>query len=73
MLAIAPACIPPLPKRPRKPRPRPEPKLKRLSYKEREALLWYPNIEGRPMKLLPPRAVLAREPPAYLPVAKKPA
>ena len=78
MLGIAPACIPPLPKRPRKPRPKPEPKPKRLTYKEREALLWYPNIEGRPMKLLPPRAVLAREPPAYLPdalmpVAKKPA
>jgi hypothetical protein len=73
MFGIAPACIPPLPKRPRKPRPKPEPKPKRLSYKEREALLWYPNLEGRPMKLLPPRAVLAREPPAYLPVAKKPA
>jgi hypothetical protein len=73
MFGITPACIPPLPKRPRKPRPKPEPKPKRLSYKEREALLWYPNLEGRPMKLLPPRAVLAREPPAYLPVAKKPA
>jgi hypothetical protein len=71
MLGIAPACIPPLPRRPRKPRPKPGPKPRRLSYKEREALLWYPNIEGRPMKLLPPRAVLAREPPAYLPVPKK--
>jgi hypothetical protein len=78
MLGLAPACIPPLPRRPRKPRPKPEPKPKRLSYKQREALLWYPNIEGRPMKLLPSRAVLAREPPAYLPAAllpvpKKPA
>jgi hypothetical protein len=72
MLAIAPACIPPLPRRPRKPRPKPEPKPRRLSYKEREALLWYPNLEGRPMKLLPPRAVLAREPPAYLPAALMP-
>jgi hypothetical protein len=71
MLGLAPTCIPPLPRRPRKPRPKPEPKPKRLSYKEREALLWYPNIEGRPMKLLPPRKVLAREPPAYLPVPKK--
>jgi hypothetical protein len=78
MFGITPACIPPLPRRPRKPRPKPEPKPKRLSYKQRQALLWYPNIEGRPMKLLPPRAVLAREPPAYLPAAllpvpKKPA
>jgi hypothetical protein len=71
MFGIAPACIPPLPKRPRKPRPKPEPKPRRLTYKEREALLWYPNIEGKPMKLLPPRAVLAREPPAFLPIPKK--
>jgi hypothetical protein len=71
MFGLTPACIPPLPRRPRKPRPKPEPKPRRLSYKQREALLWYPNIEGKPMKLLPPRAVLAREPPAYLPVPKK--
>jgi hypothetical protein len=55
MLGIAPACIPPLPKRPRKPRPKPAPKPKRLTRKQLEALLWYPNIEGRPMKLIPPR------------------
>jgi hypothetical protein len=78
ILGTPPACIPPLPKRPRKPRPKPAPKPRRLSYKQRQALLWYPNIEGRPMKLLPSRAALAREPPAYLtaallPVAKKPA
>jgi hypothetical protein len=52
---VAPACIPPLPQRPRKPRPRPEPKPRRLTRKELKALLWYPNIEGRPMNLIPPR------------------
>lgn len=55
MLGITPTVIPPLPPRPRKPRPRPAPKPKRLSRKQREAILWYPNLEGRPMKLLPPR------------------
>jgi hypothetical protein len=55
MLGIAPACIPPLPRRPRKPRPRPAPKPARLTRKQLEALLWYPNIEGRPMRLIPPR------------------
>ena len=28
---------------------------KRLTRKEREAALWYPNLEGKPMKLLPRR------------------
>ena len=28
---------------------------KRLTRKEREAILWYPNLEGKPMKLLPRR------------------
>jgi hypothetical protein len=39
----------------RKPRPRPAPKPKRLTRKQREAILWYPNMEGRPMRLLPRR------------------
>ena len=50
MLGITPACIPPLPKRPRKPRPA---KPRRLTRKQREAILWYPNSEGKPMNLLP--------------------
>jgi hypothetical protein len=44
-----------LPKRPRKPRPKPPPRPKRLTLRELKALLWYPNIEGRPMNLIPPR------------------
>jgi hypothetical protein len=55
MFGIAPACIPPLPKRPRKPRPKPTPKPRRPTRRELAALLWYPNIEGRPMQLIPPR------------------
>jgi hypothetical protein len=53
--AVPPACIPPLPQRPRKPRPKPAPRPRRLTRKELKALLWYPNIEGRPMNLIPPR------------------
>ncbi len=52
MLGITPACITLLPKRARKPRP---PKPRRLTRKQREAILWYPNSEGKPMKLLPRR------------------
>jgi len=52
MLGIHPAA---LPVRPRKPRPKPAPKPKRLTRRELKALLWYPNIEGRPMNLIPPR------------------
>jgi hypothetical protein len=59
MLGIATACVPPLPPRPRKPRPKPAPKPRRLTRKQREAILWYPNLEGRPMKLLPPRKLRA--------------
>ncbi len=55
MFGLTPACIPPLPKRPRKPRPKPTPKPRRLTRKQREAILWYPNSEGKPMKLLPRR------------------
>ncbi len=55
MFGIAPACIPPLPKRPRKPRKKPAPKPRPLTRKQREAILWYPNSEGKPMKLLPRR------------------
>jgi hypothetical protein len=55
ILGIAPSCVPPLPPRPRKPRPKPVPKPRPLTRKQREAILWYPNSEGRPMKLLPPR------------------
>ncbi|MCX7382234.1 MAG: hypothetical protein NT133_12615 [Alphaproteobacteria bacterium] len=54
MLGIAPAGIPPLKRRPRKPRPQPQ-HPRRLTRKEREAILWYPNSEGKPMKLLPRR------------------
>ena len=54
ILGIEVACVPPLPRRPRKPRPRKvSTKPKRLTRKEREAILWYPNSEGKPMKLLP--------------------
>jgi hypothetical protein len=55
MLGIVPAGVLPLPPRVRKPRPRPARKPKRLTRREREAILWYPNSEGRPMKLLPRR------------------
>ena len=56
MLGIAATCVPPLPPRPRKPRPKPAPKAKRLTRREREAILWYPNAQGRPMRLLPRRS-----------------
>ena len=52
MLALDIPAITPLPRRPRKPRPT---KPKRLTRKQREAILWYPNSEGKPMKLLPRR------------------
>lgn len=56
LLGIAPACIPPLPRRTRKPPPQPRPpRVRRLTRRMREAILWYPNSEGRPMKLLPRR------------------
>ena len=54
MLGIAPASIPKLPKRVRRARPVRE-RVKRVTRKEREAALWYPNLEGRPMRLLPRR------------------
>ncbi|MCX7381723.1 MAG: hypothetical protein NT133_09990 [Alphaproteobacteria bacterium] len=54
MLGLTVPAIPPLPARPRKPRPKPA-KPKRLTRREREAILWYPNSEGKPMKLLPRR------------------
>ncbi len=50
-------ALPALPRRQRAKRPvkaRPE-KVPRLTRKEREAILWYPNSEGTPMKLLPKR------------------
>ncbi|MCX7380949.1 MAG: hypothetical protein NT133_05900 [Alphaproteobacteria bacterium] len=54
ILGVEVACVPPLPRRPRKPRPKKvSTKPKRLTRKEREAILWYPNSEGKPMKLLP--------------------
>ena len=52
MLGLTIPAIAPLPRRPRKPR---LPKPKRLTRKQREAILWYPNSEGKPMKLLPRR------------------
>ena len=57
MLGITPACITLLPKRARKPRPtKPRPaKPRRLTRKQRQAILWYPNSEGKPMNLLPRR------------------
>ena len=56
-LGITVACVPPLPKRPRAARAKPviADKPKRLTRREREAILWYPNSEGVPMKLLPRR------------------
>ncbi len=64
MLAIAPACIPPLPKRPRAPRPKQAAKPRRLTRKQHQAILWYPNSEGKPMDLLP----RARSPGARIPI-----
>ncbi len=55
MLGLTVPAIPALPRRPRKPRPKPAPKPRRLTRKQREAILWYPNSEGKPMKLLPRR------------------
>ena len=56
ILGIEHPSVPPLPRRPRKPRPKKvSTKPKRLTRKEREAILWYPNSEGKPMKLLPRR------------------
>ncbi|MCX7383053.1 MAG: hypothetical protein NT133_16945 [Alphaproteobacteria bacterium] len=56
ILGIEHPSVPPLPHRPRKPRPKKvSTKPKRLTRKEREAILWYPNSEGKPMKLLPRR------------------
>ncbi|MCX7381596.1 MAG: hypothetical protein NT133_09320, partial [Alphaproteobacteria bacterium] len=63
ILGVEVACVPPLPRpvtaghsRPRKPLPKKvSTKPKRLTRKEREAILWYPNSEGKPMKLLPRR------------------
>ncbi|MCX7380579.1 MAG: hypothetical protein NT133_03970 [Alphaproteobacteria bacterium] len=56
LLNIDVACVPPLPRRPRTPRSKKvSTKPKRLTRKEREAILWYPNSEGKPMKLLPRR------------------
>ncbi len=52
MLGIAPICVPKRPPHPPKPRPR---KPRRLTRTQREAILWYPNSEGKPMKLLPKR------------------
>ncbi len=52
MLGITTPAIPALKRRPRKPRPA---KPRRLTRKQREAILWYPNSEGKPMKLLPRR------------------
>ena len=53
MLGLEIPAISALPKRPRKPRPKPPAKPRRLTRREREAILWYPNSEGKPMKLLP--------------------
>ena len=52
MLGLTIPAIAALPRRRRKPR---LPKPKRLTRKQREAILWYPNSEGKPMKLLPKR------------------
>ncbi len=54
MLGLAIPAIPRLLRKPRKPR-KPKPKPRRLTRKQREAILWYPNSEGKPMKLLPRR------------------
>ncbi len=57
IFGIAPAALPPpTPRqpRPKKPRER-KPRPRRLTRAERVAALHYSNLEGRPMKLLPPR------------------
>ena len=57
MLAIAPVALPPPPARKpafRKPSPR-KPRARRPTRAEIIASLHYPNLEGRPMRLLPPR------------------
>ncbi len=51
MLGIAPATVPRVAKRVSVRRA--SPRKRRLTRKEREAILWYPNSEGQPMKLLP--------------------
>ncbi len=54
MLGIAPTCIPPLPRRPRvRPRVVRAPRPRKPTRKELEAILWYSNLEGRPMRLRP--------------------
>jgi hypothetical protein len=53
MLGLAVPSLPKLPPRkPRAPKPR---KPRRLTRAEHQAILWYPNHEGKPMQLLPPR------------------
>ncbi len=57
MLGIAPIALPPPPSRkptPRKPRER-KPRARRPTRAEIIASLHYTNLEGRPMRLLPPR------------------
>ena len=58
MLGIAPVALPPPPTPrkpgPRKPSPR-KPRARRPTRAEIIASLHYPNLEGRPMRLLPPR------------------
>jgi hypothetical protein len=58
MLGLTVPALPPLP--PRKPKPPRAKKPRRLTRAEREAILWYPNYEGKPMQLLPPRRSRSR-------------
>ncbi len=53
MLGLAIPAVPRLPRKPPKPKPKPKPKQRRLTRRAREAILWYPNSERKPMKLLP--------------------
>lgn len=68
ILGIAPPQLPALPPRKRAPRPpapkapatepqaaKPHARPRRPTRAELKALLWYPNSEGKPMNLLPPR------------------
>ena len=55
MLNITLPWMAPLPRRKRKPRPRSQKKPRAPTRAELRKILWYPNSEGKPMDLLPPR------------------
>jgi hypothetical protein len=54
ILGLRVPSIPDLPRAPRKRAPKAK-RPRKPTRRELEQILWYPNSEGRPMKLLPPR------------------